>query len=120
MIVSLLLVSLILVGVSLGDDPTTSASNDVTTTVAPTYDLLNPASSPTFGLNDTVPFTWEAKGYDTAFYVCHSSISTDFAAHTRQWLASSSYLLDGKDEFSPIIKHLKGLSMLTILNSRIP
>ena len=118
MIVSILLAGLTLVGFSLGEDPTSSASTDVTTTVSPSYDLVNPAGSPTYGLNDTVQFTWEAKGYITAFYVCHSSISTDFAAHTKHWIASSSYLLGGMGKFSPIINPQKSPCILTILNSR--
>lgn len=97
MIVSLLLAGFTLISLSLGDDTTVSASDDVpTTTAAPTYWLLNPKGSPTYGLNQTVQFTWEAEGYTAAFYVCHSSISTDFSAHTNYWITSSSYSLPGK------------------------
>lgn len=93
MIVSILLASLTLVGFSFGDDPTTSASNDVTTTAEPTYTLFYPADAPFFGFNETVGFTWEAIGYNTAFYVCHTAISMGDEALTRYWIASSSHEL---------------------------
>ncbi|KAL3705051.1 Diphthamide biosynthesis protein 4 [Talaromyces marneffei ATCC 18224] len=85
--------SLSLIGLSLSDDPTTSASDDVTTTAASTYSLYDPTGSPFYGLNDTVQFSWIAKGYSFAFYVCHSAVTRADDALTDYWIASSSHQL---------------------------
>lgn len=90
---SLLFSSVPLIGLSLGDDSTTSASDDVTTPDEGYYTVYAPGYNPTYGLDDTVTFSWNATGFDTALYYCHSAAPSMDESVYATWVFSSSYEL---------------------------
>lgn len=76
MIALIFFAGLYLTNIVIGDysttDDSSSVSTSTTTTASPSWSMLSPKSSPTYGLDDTVPFVWNQKDCLMAGYFCHS------------------------------------------------
>lgn len=97
MFISTLLIGIFVILV-IGDDSSTSTSALTYYSYA-TYTAYAPTNTPTYDLNDTVTFQWNATGFNWGAYFCHSTAPAASLPITTSWITPSL----GESEISPAI-----------------